>query len=37
VWIVWVFLTAFLISKYEGFAKKKDRGSHGRSEAGQAD
>ncbi len=37
VWIVWVLLTAFLISKYEGFAKQKGRGSYGRSETRQAD
>jgi hypothetical protein len=22
-WVVWIFLTAFLISRYEGFTKKK--------------
>jgi len=37
VWIVWVFLTAFLISRYDGFAKKKGRGANGRSKACQTD
>ncbi len=36
VWIVWVVLTAFLISRYEGF-QKKDGGKHGGGQISESD
>lgn len=36
VWIVWILLTAFLISKYEGF-RKKNGGGHGRSQTSESE
>lgn len=35
VWFVWIALTAFLISRYEGF-KKKDGRKHGRGEVSES-
>ena len=35
-WVVWALLTAFLISRYQGFKKKKGA-DYGRSQAGSSD